>query len=908
MSLLEARQQHDTVQSFLSDRDVHVTARPAPLTHRELNELIMFTQDIDGIVLELEELDTISLHLPYIRLIGQRNTAKVYHRLKKHLVLSDYSAREIEALKGITALTVADQGGWLVQVGFVPLPGCPSPQSPPPLAQVHKNFTTKLEQLPPHDLARISIRKNSLSRVDNFNLMPIDQPFILGLLDKAIHDVPMADGWRVIKFMSLFGQKQESALLLSSVVCRTESIRCLSVHAACTLHLNGGDHLFWSRDSIQELIGHRGSLFASLTLSAAVNFQSNMDHRPLDLGKRLLALATRPSDVTFLQLYADTPHRHLKDFVCHPVTGSIVTTGLLHYQTDKRLHDRAEAYLTHFGDEARKFLGTQVCARLELVCRTSVQDLPEHDRVDPASFLSRRALVELLLDDEHPVLLPFNEFPLMEARTPRMLTFSSVISEVALWMVDELRQIHQQYAAKGGFNPSWRAFQIELALEKFLWGKTISRRDNPWATGLGPGRQDPDDSFTWYRGFLGLEPPNSCAADEHDPPPLFHWTPNQVQKRRIKMLFDFADILHTSSSPLIGARLLHFFVHDLNPNYQISHLSIERLKSKDPPPGMIIMGTATPEQVVKSVTENITLLRFPAVSQRAWALMSQQGHAPDPNHIITEGLAEVGLRYFPLVRRYDESRNPKASWDGKKVMEVILPGGTASAAAKAAFITDEVLLFLETNEFTWPRHLDPYREYGLPWMVAVMRRLAPLKLSDDQHFKVCTFLSAVGMLQNKGYIMYTKLVQLCQELKVQQHVLQKMKVLSNVLLQPVHGCKVFRLHEDIPCTPPKDRPRQPLGHTDTLKEQDVDPLLPVDVGMEPQEQDLMKAKVIHRPPNYHRVWDDNERDILLQVKLQGPWENLASAYKLYVKLSLERKIPDRTFKAFRCRYTKYCKE
>ncbi len=86
-----------------------------------------------------------------------------------------------------------------------------------------------------------------------------------------------------------------------------------------------------------------------------------------------------------------------------------------------------------------------------------------------------------------------------------------------------------------GYHSSWTAFQFELALEEFFFGRPIYPSSRQYAAALGVCACNPN-SVTRMRGFLGLAPVGSASVGE-SPPPLEMWLRDDVQISRVKRIF-----------------------------------------------------------------------------------------------------------------------------------------------------------------------------------------------------------------------------------------------------------------------------------------------------------------------------------------------------------------------------------
>ena len=63
----------------------------------------------------------------------------------------------------------------------------------------------------------------------------------------------------------------------------------------------------------------------------------------------------------------------------------------------------------------------------------------------------------------------------------------------------------------GGYENTWKAYQAELAIEKFLWDRPLFYSDRQNSINLGPGIQAHTIITTDYLGFLALEDPSSVS-------------------------------------------------------------------------------------------------------------------------------------------------------------------------------------------------------------------------------------------------------------------------------------------------------------------------------------------------------------------------------------------------------------
>ncbi|KAL7387991.1 hypothetical protein ABVT39_004956 [Epinephelus coioides] len=179
------------------------------------------------------------------------------------------------------------------------------------------------------------------------DILANDQLFIFELVDKALQKSSANPHFFVT--LSRFGQKYPMDIVLGECV-DVKVVHTMSVHAASNITSGDTDYiLMWSRTRLQDLCGLHGNLFSCLGMHEAINFQSNLNGKSLDFARQLQTLCV-PGTITVLQLYADSPHMHLKCTSMHPVSGTIITAGLSHPNFHGAMMQRARTYLEHMED------------------------------------------------------------------------------------------------------------------------------------------------------------------------------------------------------------------------------------------------------------------------------------------------------------------------------------------------------------------------------------------------------------------------------------------------------------------------------------------------------------------------------------------------------------------------------
>ncbi|MGL5567401.1 MAG: hypothetical protein ACRDC4_16885, partial [Plesiomonas sp.] len=191
--------------------------------------------------------------------------------------------------------------------------------------QVLEIFGSQLSSLSSENLERPTVFKTNLNDLNRMNIVGNDQPFILGLLMEAIKQANHDPTLKIMIFIIKFGQKEKKPLDIVTLVKR-DGIKSISCHAACTMSSKDPRvDLLWSRYGLQSVVGHRGSLYTSYGIPEA----TNLDQHNITLERVLLDVfkgEQRYSDISFVQLYANTPHVHMA-FTKHPVSRVIATCG-----------------------------------------------------------------------------------------------------------------------------------------------------------------------------------------------------------------------------------------------------------------------------------------------------------------------------------------------------------------------------------------------------------------------------------------------------------------------------------------------------------------------------------------------------------------------------------------------------
>ncbi|CAM4428180.1 unnamed protein product [Leuciscus chuanchicus] len=651
-NLLDAFYNHADVEDFLRDEDVHIPLYPTVVDSSK--DTINFAYDIDGLVIELREVTALKASLHYL-------------------------VEGISALKKTFGHSLGFvDGGYLLNICCVTAEKInPHPVFRTEVAaranaaqlinSVIEVFTAKLKTLPDKEMQRPTVMKNNINDLTRMNILSDDQNFILDIFMQAIREVDQDSTQRIVIFLSKFGQKQTIPLDLASLVSR-QGVESLTCHAACTL--SGKDprvDLLWSRYGLQEIVGHRGNLYTTTGIPEAANFQSNLDRHPMTVDKIVLDVfngAQRYDKITFLQLYANTPHVHMT-VTKHPVTLVIATCGVHNKNHLRMILQRAHSYIKCMDDPARKS-HCRTHARIEAVFLLN-ENIPV--RLEGRDFFHPPALHTLL--EQTPMVLPFKD-------NSHGLGLRHVVKPVATYLTSTLEGLLRNSHSKG----------------------------------LGTLSTDPK-SLT-KRGFLGLSPVGSASVGE-SPPPIKIWISDPIQRMRIERIFPFTDTLEAGPAVIREAlvRVILSDLHDINEG-----ISIQSLKDDAPPLLSKLVGCRTVEQLCRDLSERKGF-DYPMTFGRAKEMARPAGH--DVYSCLELGTKE--LKFFPAFTFWDKQRHPKARWNRKDNIELYKSTEAPSNAAEAAALLGDVCAEIEKRGLCYSTNLQRYKENGMPWMEAVISRL-----------------------------------------------------------------------------------------------------------------------------------------------------------------------------------------
>lgn len=884
-NLLSAIDRFETVEEFLRDEDVRIPLFPT--TVDDSSEDLTYSYDFDGIVVRMSNLAYINAPIHYL-FVGKLDVSKLqnhWHILKKHMNLTLYTANGISALLKTTGVVLGFvDGGYFLNVSC----RAKTADNAHPFfendqrVRVHAlgllnallcNFYHRLRACSPEDLERPTMMKNDLTNLKKLSIVRSDQIFILKSFMDSFFEVDIDPDMQLVLSLSRFGQKDEEPFDLEKVA-DPSGVLSISYHVACTVRsADPSVDLLFSRHGLQDVVGKRGNLFPVYSMSEACNFQSNLDHLPLDIDSRVVDIfQTRDKTfrLNFVQLYATTPHVHESSPVKHPISRIITTCGLHIEKHKQKLRKDAQSYFGHVDDLTRKTI-TRTAARIEAVFLT-YHGFPTKFS---ASDFFRRDNMEILFETV-PMFLPFRD-------NDQGVGLRHVMQRVAKHIHSQLFKLVNEKEGMGGYHNSWAAFQFELAVEELFYGRPVCSATRRFSAAMGVSSTNAN-SLTRWRGFLGLAPIGSASVGE-SPPPLEIWFRDEVQKARVSRVFPLTDCLQAGSD-VIGEALIKVLLGDLYERNEF--LPVETWRGPDPPLGKLVDCRSISE-LCKDLLERKGF-GYPHTFKRAAELVVSAGRDVE----LCLQLAFSSFKFFPKIVYWDEHRNPKAKWNKRDFIELHSPTETPSLAARAASLKGDVCSKIEKLGLSYSKNLDKYRERGMPWLEKCLARL-PKGMPREKLVDALAFISSVAMIHNHDYISFGVLAEFSKQLPVTQRTMQQLHILSNLMLLP--HLNIWRLHESLPFKIPDSAPvpvkpveqkvvRQP--HEEPIEEL-------VEIQDEIREEVVDRIDVSTVPAGHYGKWSALEVSFIdLRPELSH-----VEAYKMYLQKCQSRQISAHMLESFK---------
>jgi hypothetical protein len=887
-----------SIKTFLT-RDEIIYARSVTAEKVEQDVFLKYSSDVDGCVVELRSLNGFNVPVRHLTILpnGVNSVRGIYSILRKHIKLSLYSRAQLANFRNSVGIQLFYEYGWECWLGIIPSQGKPGHEMVKEnlksfcfryFQEIKGKFQRKLNEFCVRGTASRTLMKNDINNIEKMFVLPDDSKCILGILQNSIDECDIHGDFQAVLFCFRFGEKMSGGVSLRQFQ-RSEISRC-TVH--CAIDISSDDmELFWSRDGIQSVVGVRGVLSTCASFSDCANYQSNLDGRAMDISSELRKICYHSDKLLFIQLYADIAHRRPKTRF-HPVSGIIAGGMVFHKLTSAGFKKDAANYISSM--KANFQLMRKSTCRLE--CVTELTELK--DVVFATDCLNIDQVIEVL--EKKPLLVPF---------PAGMMTCVKV---VGLALVMELSRLLEEFSCTGNIGATWQAFQLELALEKMLWGQPLCFRSKALSVNLGPGQLTAGRSRTDDLGFLALDRWTACMANEDSVPPCSIWTFSDAMAGKIRRSAGIHDIMQ-SSSFVLGRRLLNTLIEDC---FEIGKLGVfirfEDFKEE------LFRPKVTRLKVNGAVTVN--QLAFILSGKRRLPIAMAYGNIYhmlekskiDIQSVLKDGLVELGLCHFPAVKTCDTHRNAILNWSSQcGVWKIVGRKESGSEwRSSAEVLSMLVVAELEKRRIVYASKFKKLNNIRLPWIEECCRKMSREKLSDEDLLRELTFISCVALLMNGWFVLYEGIEEVIKEMPLNQYRLRDLEILSKFLLSDMNKYKLFRLHHSIPFKVTIEESKDESNQCQEREECDESANVETELcsNQIPDDEVIVENQDIsYRPPTCLPVgvkiytrWTPEELEYLHEVlSVNGQNVPISSLYESFKQKCMDNGVSFRTFKAFK---------
>ncbi|XP_046577069.1 uncharacterized protein LOC124284982 isoform X1 [Haliotis rubra] len=455
-----------------------------------------------------------------------------------------------------------------------------------------------------------------------------------------------------------------------------------------------------------------------------------------------------------------------------PVSGCMAANKAVNHVTRASFQRDSMEYLSVVGNNFSIMRNFQ--CRVEFVTRT----LTSINVLKPLDLMDIEHLQDLI--SSHALMTPFHRGSLFSD------TVASVVANIGLCLVHKLHATLDVYKGTGNCAAVWSAYQLELALEKLLWGNPISWQSHQCAVNLGVGLGNPSQCKTDSLGFLALEPWEKSTQSTDVPPPLTVWSSSDLTQNQMRRVFGFHDLVGEPSH-IVGRRALIILIEDF---YQMGvrfgmsesdFLLFLKGQGRTPPTS----GTTTMNQLTHQLSQ-AEGVKFPMV----WGAIIHMLRSQDLGQIIQAGIKELDLHYFPAFRLYDSQRHPHFMWH-TSFQYLAISESCTEGQHRASVLTQVVLSEMEARKLAHVSHLRREFTRPFPWILPCANKLKPKALPERTLVTVLTFVSCVALFQNERFVSYYALRKLHDELPIRQHELRRLEILGKL---PVSRFNLFQMH------------------------------------------------------------------------------------------------------------------
>ncbi|XP_073320001.1 uncharacterized protein [Pagrus major] len=211
----------------------------------------------------------------------------------------------------------------------------------------------------------------------------------------------------------------------------------------------------------------------------------------------------------------------------------------------------------------------------------------------------------------------------------------------------------------------------------------------------------------------------------------------------------------------------------------------------DKPPGRLTGGVNVKQLATKDS------FPVPHTFGRARTLLRDAGQ--DVEECLVQGFTAEGIIFFPAFKFTDLRSTRRIWWNFKDWIQVSHGDQPLLQISDVASKTLQVFSEIQRHSLCFSKHLETYREHGMPWMAMALQRL-PKETTGGLLLNTLTFISCVALIENGAYIDFVHLKELLQQMSLggmSQARLQQLLILGKFTLDKVRNVRIWSLHPTV---------------------------------------------------------------------------------------------------------------
>lgn len=377
------------------------------------------------------------------------------------------------------------------------------------------------------------------------------------------------------------------------------------------------------------------------------------------------------------------------------------------------------------------------------------------------------------------------------------------------------------------------------------------------------------------------------------PPPIQNWTSVATQHLRIERLFPLTDTLLATDVEL-GMEMVKVTLKDI---YQSNlDIPLSLLKGEEEEK-LVLKDSVDYKELTDAMLEHRGYFRYPCVFPRMLELVEGKGR--DAAACLVAGFSSLNLKYFPWISYRTFKGTKRVNWNFSHFIDLRKVGQPITEEGKAVRLAEKICQDILDRGLTEQGHVERYREWGMPWLPMVLRRMPPEVTKEDKQETLLVYVSCIAILTNGGFIDYDKLNSLHKSIPISQKRMLDLRLRSVFSLRIIcRDTVLYKLADDIPTlvqlphrnTPPKKKDKDEDKEEEECHQpavEDIDTQL-----VEKEEHKEERSDSMAVPAGKKTRWSPQELDL---VKDTG---DLKADYDNYVKGCAMYGIPHRSKKSF----------